>query len=118
MYEARGEFDREFVLSPKVGGVNTQIKRVRHEGLAHRLVGLTGHVGGLFQVFPVALLGYRYPTDLPLAAGQDDDFCRWASSQGAFVGYVEDLHVNHYETTDGQAQRYPEYFARKWEEEK
>ncbi len=29
------------------------------------------------------------------------------------VGYVDGYEANHYETTDGQHARYPEYFARR-----
>ena len=117
VYESIGPHDREYVLSPRVEGVNTEIHRARVEGLGGHPIGLTGHVGGLFTVRPAALMEYRYPTDLPLASGQDSNFSSWAHRRGAFVGYIEDLVVNHYETTDGQAVRYPEYFERKRVEE-
>ena len=59
-----------------------------------------------------------YPETLPKAWGQDDHFCNWTKSKGCKVGYIEGLIVNHFETTDGQARRFPEYFERKFKEEK
>jgi len=117
VYESIGPLDREYVLSPRVEGINNQPHRTRVEGLGGHRLGLTGHVGGIFCVRPAALAHYRYPEDLPLASGQDSHFSGWAHKQGAFVGYIEDLVVNHYETTNGQARRYPEYFLRKQIEE-
>ncbi len=108
-----------FVLSPRVEGIVNQPKRVRYTMLAGRRIGLTSTIGGLFHVVPCAVYAsYRYPLELPLAWGQDDHFCQWVRQHGAEVGYVEGLVVNHYETTHGQAARYPEYFERKWKEEK
>lgn len=118
IYEAIGPLDREYVLSPRVEGINTVVDRVRVEGLGGHPIGLTGHVGGLFMARSAALMTYRYPEALPLASGQDGHLTEWARNGGAFVGYVEDLRVNHYETTNGQARRYPEYFERKFKEEK
>ena len=118
IYESVGPFDREYVLSPRVEGINNQPHRSRVEGLGGHPLGLTGHIGGLFCAIPAPVVReYRYPEDAPYASGQDNHFCAWANRRGAFVGYIEDLVVNHYETTDGQAARYPEYFLRKHIEE-
>lgn len=114
--------DREaaaYVLSPRVEGLNKQPKRHAHIYLAGQQIGLTPIVGGIFHVVPADIYRqYRYPDDLPLARGQDDHFCEWLRGHEYRKGYVEDLVVEHYETTDGQARRYPDYFVRKWQEEK
>ena len=113
------KFSARFVLSPRVEGIVNQPTRARYTTLGGRRVGITGIVGGLFLVASVAVLcTYRYDENLPLAWGQDDMFCKWFKSQGGEVGYVEGLVVNHFETTGGQAERYPDYFKRKWAEEK
>lgn len=113
-----GRFSPRYALSPRVAGIINQPYRVRFTQLAGRRVGLTGVIGGLFCVIPISVaVHYKYPESLPLAWGQDDHFCKWFKSQGGEVGYVEGLIVNHYETTDGQCRRYPEYFKRKWKEE-
>lgn len=119
IYSDRRAFGPMRILSPRVEGINKQPTRHRHITLGGRRIGLTSIVGGLFHVVPRAVYArYRYPTSLPLAKGQDDHFCEWAHKNGAEMGYVEGLVVNHYETTFGQAARYPEYFDRKWREEK
>lgn len=107
------------VLSPRVTGINNQPRRAQHVILGGREIGLTGIVGGLFHVVPAKIYQqYTYPEKLAKAWGQDDDFCEWLRVNNYAKGYVEGLVVNHYETTLGQAQRYPEYFKRKFKEEK
>jgi len=112
-------FGNQFVLSPRVEGISKQPKRDGGTQLAGRTIGFTSIVGGLFHVVPsIVYSKYRYPEHLPKAWGQDDHFCHWAKKNGCKVGYVEGLVVNHFETTDGQAKRFPEYFERKFKEEK
>jgi GT2 family glycosyltransferase len=107
------------VLSPRVNGINKQPKRGLEKVINGYRVGFTSIVGGLFHIVPAVIYSnYRYPLNLPKAWGQDDDFCHVMNQKGIRTGYIEDLEVNHYETTSGQAARYPEYFERKWEEEK
>jgi glycosyltransferase involved in cell wall biosynthesis len=109
---------RPWVLSPRVEGINRQPKRAREIELFGHRIGLTGIVGGLFHCVPSWIyFGYRYKEDLPLAYGNDGNFCEWLRAQRAAMGYIEDLSVQHCDTTDGQARRYPEYFARKRQEE-
>jgi hypothetical protein len=43
----------------------------------------------------------------------DAELCAWLRRSGGIVGYIEDIEARHYETTDGQLQHYPEYFAAK-----
>jgi len=119
IYSSMGEFSPKYVLSPRVEGINRQPTRGRYDQIGGRNIGLTAIVGGLFHVVPAELYKkYRYPIHLPKAHGQDDTFCKWVKDNGGQVGYVEDLIVNHFETTNGQAQRFPSYFERKWKEEK
>lgn len=112
-----------WILSPRVSGINRQPQRHRTVIIAGHPVGVTPIVGGLFHVLPADV--YRrymdaggYPENLPLAKGQDDHLCHWfKTTQRGQCGYIEDLEVEHYEGTDAQARRYPEYFERKWKEE-
>ncbi len=112
-----------WIFSPRVEGINKQPRRVRNVEIAGHPIGVVGIVGGLFHVVPAS--AYRlyveqggYPEHLPKARGQDDQLCAWWRRRGENCGYIEDVIVEHYETTDGQARRYPEYFERKWMEEK
>jgi GT2 family glycosyltransferase len=119
IFEDAANRKMEVVLSPRVIGIINQPYRAYQTTIGGRDVGITGIVGGLFHVVPVKIYRqYKYPVKLPKAWGQDDDFCHWLNKTGRKTGYVEGLIVNHYETTSGQAQRFPEYFERKWKEEK
>lgn len=108
-----------WVISPRVEGIAHQPKRVREEFWTKNYrVGETSIIGGLFHVVPADIYArYRYPENMPLAKGQDDHFCQWIRGQGGHLGYVENVAVNHYRTTDGQCKDFPEYFHRKWAEE-
>lgn len=115
----RGEFGAYMALSPRVEGIVNQPVRAAVLGRGNLTLGITNIIGGLFHVVPWDVYRhYRYPEMLPKAAGQDDHFCQWLSQRGVLVGYIEDLVVRHYLTTDGQAAKFPEYFKRKWQEEK
>lgn len=119
IYETTIEFQPQYILSPRVVGINHQPSRNGQEVILGQYIGLTAIVGGLFHVVPRDIYKqFWYPLDTAKARGQDDAFCAWANSNGIRTGYIEELIVNHYETTDGQARRYPKYFERKWQEEK
>lgn len=108
-----------FILSPRVEGLYRQPKRIDTTTINGWKIGITGIVGGLFHVVPSFVYKqFTYPEDLAFARGQDETFCHWANRLGYKTGYVEDTQVNHYETTKGQAERYPQYFERKYKEEK
>jgi GT2 family glycosyltransferase len=107
------------LLSPRVEGINRQPNRAYYLNNFLFRIGVTGIIGGLFHIVPAAIYRkYRYPENLALAKGQDDHFCNWARENDILKGYIEDLVVNHYEKTTGQAEWFPEYFERKWKEEK
>lgn len=109
---------RPMMLSPRVEGINRQPRRAYMLTVGGYEIGRTGIVGGLCHWLPSKVYQqYRYPIDLPKAWGQDDHLCDWLYKQSVEMGYVEALTVNHCDGTDGQAQRYPEYFERKRREE-
>lgn len=119
MYQSLGEFSPKYILSPYVNGINNQPTRGRFDQIAGRRIGMTGIVGGLFHIVPASVYAvYKFPDTLPKAKGQDDHFCHWFKTNGGELGYIEGLFVCHMDGTDKQAQVYPEYFKRKWEEEK
>lgn len=114
---------QKWVLAPRVEGIVHQPRRARTHQLAGHEIGVTAIVGGIFHVVPAPI--YRefmeaggYPEDGFLAAGQDDFLCEWLRQNRISKGYVEDLVVEHIDGTNGQAAKYPEYFERKWREEK
>jgi GT2 family glycosyltransferase len=103
-----------FVASPIVDGL-------RHPPLQTGQTHIVGaerlkesRVGGIFMATPVDFWErFRYPEDLPHWGGDDTFLCQYAVNEDIPVGYVQGLRVNHYETTDGQHERYPEYFQRR-----
>lgn len=110
---------RSMLLSPRVTGINRQPNRSYIERAFTRPIGVTNHIGGLFACCNADLyLQYTYPDNLPLASGDDSAFAYWVYQQTLIVGYIEDLVVNHFEGSQGQNLRYPQYFERKWKEEK
>lgn len=117
LYEALGSEWDKYVLSPRVEGINSQPSRIAE---LPNGIGQTAIVGGLFHIVPRSVYERygSYPLNVPKAKGQDDDFCAWANREGMIVGYIENLLVKHMDTTDGQCQKFPEYFQRKWDEEK
>ena len=117
-YTALGNLGTDMVLSPRVEGIVRQPRRARFKTLAGKQLGITGIVGGIFQITPYTLASiYRFPETLPFAWGQDDHFCHWVRCNvGGEVGYIEDLVVNHYCTTDGQVKQDPAYQERKLDE--
>jgi len=118
-FEDQRRFAGRMALSPRVEGIVHQPQRIRQEGRGGHPIGVVGIIGGLFQAVPWDVYReYQFPETLPLARGQDDSFCSWMIQQGVTLGYVEDLVVKHYLSTDGQAKADPSYFERKWREEK
>lgn len=119
IYEDIPKYAAEYIFSPYVKGINNQPSRAGYIMYARRRIGLTGIVGGLFHIVPFEIYKhYRYPEGLPKAWGQDDHFCNSLVQKGCNFGYIEGLIVEHMDTTDGQAKKYPEYFKRKFKEEK
>lgn len=71
-------------------------------------------IGGIFLAAPSRLYDrFRYPEH---DERDDAQVCWWWRQHGGRCGYVERLTANHYETTEGQWARYPEYARRKYGE--
>jgi len=117
VYEAIPPFYFKFMLSPKVEGLIHQPQRIDEMDVAGHNVGITHIIGGCFQPMPTECYRkYRYKEDLPKAKGQDEDINMWFRQMGGQVGYIEDLIIEH--QTEQQKETYPQYFNRKYQEEK
>jgi GT2 family glycosyltransferase len=74
-------------------------------------------IGGIFLAAPAHVYEtFRYDPDNPMFGGDDVQICRWWRKSGGKCGYVAEYEANHYETTEGQQERYPDYFDRKFAE--
>lgn len=71
-------------------------------------------IGGIFLAAPAYVYDdFRYSESNPLWGMDDVEICRWVRGRGGRCGYVERLEAWHHETTDGQRERFPDYFVRK-----
>lgn len=118
IYEKIPPFYMKFMLSPRVDGLNFQPQRIDEMEINHHPIGITHIIGGIFQPMPTECYKkYRYNEDMAKAKGQDEDINLWFRQMGGQTGYIEDLVVEHMDTTEGQKKKYPKYFIRKAKEE-
>lgn len=109
--------DHDAILSPWIKGLRQPPQPL--PGVAHPSGQITRMpvIGGIFTAVPAGVFedGYRHPL-IPTLDGEDFNLCQWYRSQGGTVGYVDGYEAWHYEGTDGQHARYPDYFSRRAEE--
>jgi glycosyltransferase involved in cell wall biosynthesis len=107
------------IVSPVIHGLREppEIVGSASRDMRYR-IHVTRIVGGIFMATPAWMFkqGYRHPETTPLKDSDDSYLCRAYQMIGGTVGYLDGYHANHYETTDGQWARYPEYFARRNQE--
>jgi GT2 family glycosyltransferase len=108
---ARAVYDTGWVLSPHIGGLRGKPSTLRHI----RGVSETGLVGGICRAAPAELFrtGFRFDENQPIWGGDETTLATHAAGLGRVVGYLDGYHANHYETTDGQHERFPAYFERR-----
>jgi len=105
----------DWMLSPRVLGLRSPPPHDDPILVNGHKVGALPQIGGIFLLIPgrVIRAGFRYDETNPSWGMDDVQICHWFREQGGHVGYLLDVTVNHYETTDGQWERYPDYFAQK-----
>jgi GT2 family glycosyltransferase len=100
----------KLILSPKVQGLSSPPPIHTRDGR----LGFLAQLGGIFMAVPGWVFEqYRYPAGLPTWGMDDVDLSAWFTNKGGRVAYIMDMAVNHYETTAGQWERFPEYFEQK-----
>jgi glycosyltransferase involved in cell wall biosynthesis len=105
------------IISPRVIGIVNQPQRSYEETWGGFRIGFVARVGGIFRVCPTGVLSqFHWPEAGHSKVFGEEMVCDWFWKGFGRVAYAEDLVVNHFETTDGQARRYPEYHARKMSE--
>lgn len=120
MVQAYQDLSRDhqpLVLGPKVNGLRNNQVRLKTWDTGHETVSRVAIVGGICQMIGGDLVKVRLP-GLKMAWGQDDFLSDQVNKKGGLAALVESCEVEHMETTDGQFKRFPEYFERKWAEEK
>jgi GT2 family glycosyltransferase len=98
-YEKHGD---DYLVSPKIWGLNNPPKKQRTIMVGDYQIEVTGLVGGIFQPIARKHLSGVYE----LEELRDHHICNYLLSQSATIGYLTDLSANHFETTNGQLERY------------
>lgn len=80
----------------------------------HEQLGFSKHLGGICHfVSSKAYDDFRWDENSFLHAQQDLEFSMHLNSRGYAMGYLENYFAEHYEGTEGQHERYPEYFEKR-----
>ena len=102
------------LLSPRILGLQNPPAATRELQINSERILDIPQIGGIFLSAPGWVYDeFRYSESNPLWGGDDVEICRWFRAQGGTCGYVKRLEAWHYESTDGQRERYPVYFDRK-----
>jgi GT2 family glycosyltransferase len=100
------------ILSPRVLGLRNTPQSTRELVIGDEPILDVPQIGGICMAIPAWVFDeFRY--DESQLMYDDIHICGWFRQQGGTCGYVKRLECWHYETTDGQHARYPEYFERR-----
>ena len=104
----------DWIVSPHIQGLNEPPPVQQQAEVLGCRVGIPPLIGGIFMAAPGSVFNsYRHDEANPLWGMDDVNLCGWWKSQGKQIGYLIDYPAFHYETTQGQRERYPDYFRRK-----
>lgn len=98
------------LLSPTVGGLGHPVPRHAYFRLGPHVLSPVPQVGGLIYFAPKKFYSNFTGNNAFSIAYEDVEFACYVWRQHGKVYYVEDLEVNHMDTTAGQNLRYPKYF--------
>ncbi len=100
------------MLSPRILGLNRPPAATRELRIGGELILDIPQIGGIFLAAPAWVYDdFRYDADAPPWGGDDVEVCAWFREHDGTCGYVKRLEAWHYETTNGQHARFPDYFA-------
>jgi GT2 family glycosyltransferase len=106
--------DAGAILSPRIMGLRNPPAATRELAIRDDVILDVPQIGGIFLAAPAWVYDdFRYSETNPPWGGDDVEICAWFRRQGGTCGYVKRLEAWHYETTDGQQERFPDYFVRK-----
>ena len=100
------------ILSPRIMGLRNPPRPFRELAIGDESILDVPQIGSVFMAVPAWVYG-EFHYDERKMIYDDVDICAWWRGRGGTCGYVKRLEAWHYETTDGQHERYPEYFARR-----
>jgi hypothetical protein len=98
-------------LSPYCKGLTHQPERFGDVEIAGHKLSFVEIIGGTLRLTPTATLeGFSWDVRHPMGVGETMYICKWLKKQMLPMAYVEDLFVNHGESTDKQIEDDPVYF--------
>lgn len=96
--------NKKMIVSPRIGGLHNNLKAKETTNGFER----TDFSGGIFR--PLKLEEWKEAGDNL----RDNRINRFFLDKGYKIGYLPELKANHFETTDGQIERYPQYFNKQY----
>lgn len=116
--------DDHAILSPYIEGIRSYgndglagMPRIQSVKVLGHTLGLTTHIGGISVLAPASIYkNFRFNEKDYMSGQQDVSFSAYASQNGYAIAYVEDIKIEHMDTTKGQETKYPEYFKLRQEE--
>lgn len=109
--------NHRLVMSPYVQGLRDNpggAPRVGWGWIAGEYLGMTKHIGGIVHFVDAdAYKIWGWDTQDFLHGMQDVEFSQYLLQNGFQMGYLENYFVEHCEGTEGQLEKFPEYFERR-----
>lgn len=108
------ERQQKIVVAPRVEGLRDSpggVPRENYFYVGNHFIGTAPHLGGICIVAPAELYkGFRWEEDDFLHGDQDYVFSQYVISKQCMLGYMENIIVEHTDSTIGQIKKYPDYF--------
>jgi len=107
------------IMSPYVEGLRDHpggTPRIRFGYIGDHYIGMVGHLGGICVAAPARAYEYRWDEEDFLHGEQDWIFSQEMKAQGYPMIYLENVRIEHMDSTAGQEKKYPEYFERRKKE--
>lgn len=108
------ERQQKLVVSPRVEGLRDNpggVPRSRYFYVGNHFLGLASHLGGICVAAPKgAYEDFRWEDRDFLHGEQDYVFSQYALKKKHLLCYMENVIVEHMDTTVGQEKQYPDYF--------
>lgn len=109
--------NRKIALSPYIEGLKDNpggAMRSHYGQLRGEILGMTRHLGGICVFTDArAYKNFRWNETDFLHGIQDVEFSQHLLKEGYELGYLENYYAEHFEGTEAQHKRYPEYFERR-----
>jgi len=109
--------NRRMALSCYIEGLKDNpggAQRIDFGKIKGEFLGLTRHIGGICHfVDASAYKDFRWNENDFLHGMQDLEFSQYLLSKGYQMAYLENYFAQHYEGTEGQHARFPEYFEKR-----